>query len=142
MQNHIKVNNHLESISQSRLDNLTANIKEAWKSISSAIVNFSILLHEAYEGKVYKQRYKSWEEYVENELPVKRRQADYYRSVGEFYCKYENSINADRLDFFTQKDFLRLIKILNGKNEEQKKYLLKKIFNSNMPQLEIEKYKS
>ncbi len=133
--------NRYNSINNIRLENLTANLKEAWKSISSAIVNFSLLLFEAFESKIYLEMYESWEEYIENELSIKRRQADYYRKVGEFYYKYEKIIKSEYLDTFTQKDFLKLIKITNKLPDEKSKIrIVKEIFKAKEPQIEIDKY--
>ncbi len=130
----------IKSLEQTRLENLTANLRDAWKSVASAILDFSLLLYEAFEGKIYLQKFKSWHDYVESELPIKRRQADYYRMVGEFYCHYEDSIKSDSLEIFTQKDFLKLISIVNSlPDDKAKKNTVQNIFKTENPQIEINK---
>ncbi len=122
-------------LEQERFHNITQNIREAWKDVANSIVHFSLLMYEAFEGKSYKIKYNTWENYVESEFPFKRRQADYYRKAGEFIFEYRQYIDELVLEGFSQKDFLRLKREIDDIQDPNKKIaFIKKIFSVKNPE--------
>ena len=89
----LKVVTPSEVVSNDSFTDIREAVKDARRKTEESYWDFSVLLHGVYENSYYVGwGYKSWTEYIELELDMQKRKAQYLVSIQEWFRRMSPSV--------------------------------------------------